>query len=117
MDVDKIIDSKGNIFEWFGLIFFFGFGAMLFIWGIYSFVAFFRSIFQSFKRNKGKMFDCLSCGHALSYEAHHCPHCGHLYGQRYPTPLAIPMYFTFGGTGIGLGTYIFITVLELFYEM
>ncbi|WP_337034832.1 hypothetical protein [Paenibacillus illinoisensis] len=117
MDLATIIDSKDKIFEWFALIFIFVFGVLLFVWGIYSFVSFFRQIFKLFKPVKGKMFDCLSCGSYISNEAHHCPHCGHHYGQKYPTPLAILMLFLFGGMGIGLGTYAFLAVLDLYMEL
>ncbi|MGV2887188.1 hypothetical protein [Paenibacillus taichungensis] len=117
MDLATIIESKDKIFEWLALIFLFAFGVMLFIWGIYCFVSFFRQIFKLSKPNNGKMFDCLSCGNYISNEAHHCPHCGHHYGKRYPTPLAILMLFLFGGMGIGLGVYIFISVLELYLVM
>lgn len=115
MDISNIFEWKHSLIDWFALLVLVGLGLMLFISGIYAFVGFFRLIFSSWKRRKYKMFNCSSCGRRISYEAKHCPYCGHHYGQSYPNVIAIPMMFTYACFGVGFGLYSFITVLELLF--
>lgn len=116
MNTSNINEWKDSFLDWFALIMAIGFTFLLLISGVYALVGFIRLILGGLKRQKHKMFNCSSCGSRISYEAKHCPKCGHHYGESYPAMIAIPISFLVTCICLGFGVYFLIFVLEMLLD-